>query len=139
MIGKNEKVCTGCKIPKPVEEFYVLNVAKDGRNHRCAVCVKDYKTKHQVGLRANRRAWQRNNREDAIKHYGGKCACCGETTYEFLAIDHVGGGKKHRAKIKVNIAYWLKKNGFPKGFRILCHNCNMAKDRYGYCPHEPVI
>jgi hypothetical protein len=27
-------------------------------------------------------------------------------------------------------------NGFPSGFRTLCHNCNMAKGLYGTCPHE---
>jgi hypothetical protein len=31
---------------------------------------------------------------------------------------------------------WLRKNGFPKGFRVLCHNCNFAHGHYGYCPHK---
>ena len=33
--------------------------------------------------------------------------------------------------------FWKKiKNNFPKGFQILCHNCNIAKGHYGKCPHE---
>lgn len=72
-----------------------------------------------------------------LSHYGGRCACCGEDKYEFLAIDHInGGGTQHRAKEKIsNLDRWLINNNFPEGFRILCHNCNMAIGLYGYCPH----
>jgi len=26
--------------------------------------------------------------------------------------------------------------GYPTGFRVLCHNCNQAIGLYGYCPHK---
>ena len=75
-----------------------------------------------------------------LVHYGGnppKCNCCGESYIEFLGIDHInGGGGKHRKSIKVLIYSWLKSNNFPTGFRVLCHNCNMAKSFYGQCPHD---
>jgi hypothetical protein len=31
---------------------------------------------------------------------------------------------------------WLKRQGWPEGFQVLCHNCNSSKGYYGYCPHE---
>jgi hypothetical protein len=75
-----------------------------------------------------------------INHYGGSCACCGETVYEFLSIDHInGGGVRHRKALGSNgskFARWLVKNNFPEGYRILCHNCNQAFGHYGYCPHK---
>jgi len=72
-----------------------------------------------------------------LKHYGGHCACCGEGEFEFLAIDHInGGGAAHRRTFKGPIERWLTKNNFPAGFRVLCHNCNFALGRYGYCPHD---
>jgi len=75
-----------------------------------------------------------------FKHYGNKCACCGETRKEFLCIDHInGGGTKHHKELHNQGTYlyaWLIKNNFPKGFRVLCHNCNMAIGLYGYCPHQ---
>lgn len=77
-------------------------------------------------------------RLEIIDHYGGACACCGETRYEFLTVDHVNNdGAKHRRETKMGagICYWLKKNNFPEGFQILCMNCNWAKSRYGECPH----
>lgn len=72
-----------------------------------------------------------------LEYYGHKCECCGEFRSEFLAVDHInGGGKKHRRKIGENIHYWLVRNNFPKGFRLLCHNCNQSFGSFGYCPHN---
>jgi 5-methylcytosine-specific restriction endonuclease McrA len=70
------------------------------------------------------------DRLDAITHYGGKCAYCGEDRFEFLAFDHINDdGASHRKVIgKRNIAPWLKHNNYPEGFQILCHNCNLAKN-----------
>ncbi len=90
--------------------------------------------------RIHRRALKRY---DVLTHYsaGGepRCACCGESRLEFLAIDHEnGGGNKHRAVIGRNIRFhdWLRKNGLPAGYRVLCHNCNLSHGYYGYCPHQ---
>lgn len=77
-------------------------------------------------------------RARVIAGYGGRCACCGESTPEFLCIDHVnGGGREHRKQVGAGLAYyyWFEKQGFPPEFQVLCHNCNMAKGFYGSCPH----
>jgi hypothetical protein len=70
-------------------------------------------------------------------------ACCGEQRLPFLAMDHInGGGKAHLliiggARNGPHVLYrWLKKNGYPAGFRVLCHNCNVAIGHYGRCSHE---
>jgi hypothetical protein len=80
---------------------------------------------------------------ECLRHYGGEdpgCECCGESFPEFLCLDHKdGGGNKHRSSIKkfgTHIYYWIKKNGFPPLFRVLCHNCNFSIGLYGYCPHS---
>lgn len=96
--------------------------------------------------RAYRRLWDKRIRLEAIAHYGGKCFCCGEGRPEFLGFDHIeGGGNKHRDQMRTGAGgagkcgtfhYWLKKNGWPLGIRIACHNCNLARGFYGYCPHE---
>jgi len=75
--------------------------------------------------------------------YGNKCACCGEEQPEFLSIDHIGGGgNAHRKSIgdraRVNFYLWLQKEGYPKGFRALCMNCNTSLGFHGYCPHQGV-
>jgi hypothetical protein len=57
---------------------------------------------------------------------------------EFLSIDHVnGGGGEHRRKLKTTSMYhWLRRQGYPSGFAVLCMNCNFAKGHFGECPHE---
>ena len=82
-------------------------------------------------------------REETMLRYGGnppRCQCCQESTRQFLAIDHInGGGCKHRKQLGsfgVNFYAWLRRNGWPDGYQVLCHNCNLAKGYYGACPHQ---
>jgi len=84
----------------------------------CGTCRKHDKNKHA------------RRRRRILEHYGLKCACCGEDTYEFLEIDHVDGdgeGNNHRREVGPTYA---------PGFQTLCSNCNRAKFRYGECPHK---
>ncbi len=77
-------------------------------------------------------------RQQAFDGYGGKCDCCGESRFEFLALDHVnGGGRIEREKLSTRqIADKVIKLGFSKDYRVLCHNCNQSIGWYGFCPHE---
>ncbi len=108
-------------------------------------CPKCYQTgkrweKATIDVRHEKaKAYRRERRERVINAYGGKCACCGEAAYEFLALDHVNGdGKQHRAKVGTTNAVLrdVERQGYPPAFRLLCHNCNSARGYYGYCPHE---
>jgi hypothetical protein len=69
------------------------------------------------------------------------CPKCDETIFEFLSIDHMNGhGTEHRKEIGnygMAIYRWLKKNGFPDGYQVLCMNCNWSRSHNkGICPHE---
>lgn len=73
--------------------------------------------------------------------YGGyKCSCCGETTKQFLVLDHINDdGAKHRKSLNRNhIPYqWIIDNNYPPIFQVLCANCNMGKQMNGgRCPHQ---
>ena|SRR3990167_3114899 len=86
-------------------------------------------------------------KKEVFAHYTNntfKCACCGESEYVFLCLDHINNdGAEHRRKISgknnrtFGIYAWLRKNKFPVGFQVLCHNCNWAKS-HGGCPHKLV-
>jgi hypothetical protein len=83
-----------------------------------------------------------------LDHYSGgsmRCACCGVEYIEFLTIDHInGGGAKHRRLLGSgslstgggHFYSWLKRNGYPNGYRVLCQNCNFSHGVFGYCPHD---
>lgn len=75
--------------------------------------------------------------------YGGyRCACCGETEKSFLTIDHMNndGAKMRKEGIHNHTSKlyrWLKDHGYPKGYQILCMNCQVGKLRNnGICPHQ---
>lgn len=90
---------------------------------------------------ARRRAANGRLKRDVVTAYGGRCACCGETTPEFLTIDHIyNDGKKHRKEVGgsgTKLYQWLRKHGYPKDrYRLLCFNCNCARSLFGLCPHE---
>ena len=72
-----------------------------------------------------------------------RCMCdgCSETKIEFMSIDHINqDGYIHRRKEHISSGghtyLWIKKNGYPPGFRVLCYNCNLALGFLGYCPHN---
>lgn len=92
-------------------------------------------------MRARAADGRRSIKRQVIAAYGGRCACCSEYRIEFLAIDHINrDGSAHRkaigAQSGLSTYRWLIRNGFPPGFRVLCHNCNVASWNYGRCPHE---
>jgi len=80
----------------------------------------------------------------ALEHYGGKCACCGETNIKFLTIDHINndGFKWRKDHGNDNIGYWLARHAYPEGYQILCFNCNCGRqfnqENPGICPHREV-
>lgn len=83
-------------------------------------------------------------RQEVFTAYGGTvCCCCGETGSKFLSIDHIDNDgaemRKSGKQPRGGTAFyqWLRKSGFPKGFQVLCMNCNVGKHRNGgICPHQ---
>jgi hypothetical protein len=81
-------------------------------------------------------------RDEVYAAYGGYvCACCGVTEPSFLSIDHVyNDGAEHRReenlKTTQQLMAWLRREGFPEGFQILCMNCQWGKRTHGICPHK---
>ena len=107
-----------------------------------------------------RRHTRDTNRLRILKHYSKQlsnsdipcCRCCGENYHiDFLALDHIAGRKQmdseeHLMKLDykssmhgIPLHNWIIENNFPKGFQILCQNCNFAKGMIrnkNKCPHE---
>ena len=125
---------------------------KDEKFSKCQMCLVRHREKAK---RYNKRYTTRyynkeRNRQDHLKlkllvlsKYGTVCQCCGEDQYQFLSIDHIdGNGAEHRRQIFGNPRggggwyRWLRRNGFPPGYRVLCLNCNFAYGFYKVCPHK---
>lgn len=136
--GEVLRWCGRCKQYKPKEQFYPNRAYKDGVHVQCKTCsLKDAAS--EASLVGQRGRGQRDRMQALIAYSGRnpKCACCGESENKFLCIDHLNGdGSKHRKEVKNKVMRWLKKNNYPVGFQVLCHNCNLAKGFYGQCPHQ---
>jgi len=120
------------------QKKYNRNYREENREKINAYAFK-YRQEHKEKAKAACQKCRKGKREQVINHYGGECECCGENTFEFLAIDHINGnGCKHRKSIgsASRMIKWLMENNYPEGFRILCHNCNSAIGFYGHCPHK---
>lgn len=108
----------------------------------CPFCGKELDNKfrceecHIKHIGRGKKQWHQK-RSLVLEHYGGTCKCCGETTYEFLEIDHINNdGIEHRKKVGRHIIEDIIKRDFPKDLQILCANCNRGKGKFGECPHK---
>lgn len=149
-----KKKCTECLI-KFVEGHKEWREKAKSRE-RCCHCGKDNDRQPKVycsSCATKLKAKRTQDKLDAFNAYGGPvCVCCGETTLEFLSMDHINNdGASHRKHIAASNTYrrnkgdwngsgvdiyaWLRRNGYPEGFQVLCMNCNFAKGKYGECPH----
>lgn len=114
--------------------------------------AKKYYLDNKEVMRESGKRWHKDNKEKVgirnknrvvsirrrfLEKYGHKCSCCGETLYEFLTIEHLKG---QRGQMKKENSYQAYKHALDDSYAgmytILCMNCNHAKGKYGYCPHQ---
>ena len=98
---------------------------------------KSEKSHYERIKREKSKAYYQALRNAFLQMYGSKCACCGEKIREFLTMEHKQGliGQKRKAGTtgyKIAVTEYR-----PDLYETLCMNCNHAKGRIGYCPHNP--
>lgn len=128
------KICPGCRESKPFTNEYFGSRGKKKQGQLGTECLVCHSNRSKV-------RWRKIKMEALIHYSNGEphCGCCGEKNFEFLTFDHIeGGGRKHRMNDKGTrmMGQWLKKHGYPPGFRVLCMNCNTSFGHWGYCPHQ---
>jgi hypothetical protein len=114
--------------------------------HFCETCGSATEGKRFCNQKCRSEFDRAEIRAEFIKAYGGKCQCpggCDISDPGFLSLDHIhGGGDKHRKK--TGTRGWamyrkIKEEGWPKDrYRLLCFNCNFARQIWGKCPHERI-
>lgn len=118
------KVCPRCQQEKEFVEFYRENTpGHGGYNTYCKQCVRE-----------NAKSRGHRLKIEIFEAYGGAiCVNCGEDFPNVLALDHINDdGHLHRkAGLRGQQVYrMLKKQGWPPGYQVLCHNCNTLKAQY---------
>lgn len=143
---KSRKLCRRCRYQHRAQNQRRMRILegksicircgndKSTRNIKyCDGCAEKTKERHTQ--------WRRQLYREVLSHYGIKCACCGEPNFAFLTLDHINDdGAAHRRLLKMKGGYsfylWVKRNGYPKMFQVLCWNCQNGKRIYGICPHQ---
>ena len=103
--------------------------------------LKEHYYKNREKIRVAASKFNLSMKKRVIVGYGGCCECCGINDYRFLTVDHKNNdGVKHRKQYRGSINSFIIKNKFPNEFRVLCFNCNCAREHYGgkykICPHK---
>lgn len=146
------KTCSECKLEKSIAEYYIRS---NGYAHsRCKPCYQQYVNAYKAAngekvrqcYRASGAKRRKRIRDAVFEAYGGYiCACCGETEWKFLTLDHIDNdGSEFRQKMLgkrtasgMATYFWLQQNGYPSGYQVLCMNCNYGKQmNKGICPHK---
>ena len=120
-------------------EWYKKNKAKHCATQRryyaknrekCLAATQIWRDKNVDKHRQCSREHNLRTKLKVLGAYGGcKCQSCGIEDVEVLCIDHINNdGANHRKEMVGKRMYeYLIKNKFPKGFQVLCRNCNWKK------------
>ena len=148
---KQQGLCINCGKQQPqIGKVKCIDCLKLARKSN-----KQYQENNKDKVIARRKDWYSNGkfgyitralqkkqrlrlRKQVIEKYGNKCACCSESTYEFLQIDHIDkNGKQHRSEIGrgMKLHRDMLKETTQYRVRILCGNCHNAVTAQGVCPH----
>ncbi len=146
----NQRYCQACEQPRRQEyasqysrQYYAQNALKiKTRSKRWRMenpdLVRQYSLNHA-------RKMSKSVRRGVIGHYSKgtfTCMCCGESEFDFLAIDHIAGNANRTSKEQglpragTRFYKWLFKNHLPDGYETLCANCNLSKQKRGICIHK---
>jgi hypothetical protein len=96
------------------------------RQHQCYLAHKD-ENKEYKKRRDN--VYKAKIKLEVLTYYSNgtpKCAQCGIKDVDVLCIDHINGGGHQEGGISLRC--WLKRTNYPKGFQVLCANCNLKKE-----------
>lgn len=135
-MNKKRRLENADKYKKLAKKYY-----RKGRIKIIEKQKERYQKKHSE-IREQQRVAIRAKRLKVLDYYSqGKleCACCGESEFKFLSIDHIdNNGYQHRKQLDgKNLYGWLIKNDYPSGFQVLCMNCNWGKAMNdNVCPHK---
>lgn len=94
--------------------------------------LNEWVSKHSKTARDKAREHFTEQKLTVLMHYSPNlwCVRCGFSDIRALQLDHInGGGTRENRASRRHSDHWTKiiKAGFPKGYQVLCANCNWVK------------
>lgn len=132
-----EKICTKCKVLKPLEDFNKKKASKDGVQSHCRLCEKENHKKHYALSRDAYKARARINTKRYVAEYREwkktlSCQCCGESEDVCIDLHHLDPVKKD-----FNIGDVGQRSGLRSVLKeidkcaVVCSNCHRKIHKYG--------
>lgn len=130
--------CKKCVKQRHKEKYYTDIVTARAKSRYYNRDKKEYNRSYASRERARLK-------KQVMWHYSNgtmQCNKCGYNDIRALCIDHIdGNGSLHRKLLSANnpklkprdgggctMYRWLRKNDYPKGYQVLCFNCNQIKE-----------
>lgn len=129
------------KDPEKRKEYQKLYRRRPEEKAKRAERSKQERLEDPSRIQKNIKAYKVRLKAEVFAAYGNKCSCpgCNIADPRFLTLDHVNNdGAQHRKKVKsgTQVLLWAKRNNFPPSLRLMCWNCNCARQwNDGICPH----
>jgi hypothetical protein len=129
------KVCTGCSIEKPLDEFAFKNKQTGRRAARCKTCHsrerRDHYELHRQKYIDKARKWRRaayeENQQNIIAYLlSHPCVDCGETDVVVLDFDH-RGDKSFTIATSLQFVKWERIAAEIAKCDVRCANCHRRK------------
>ena len=98
--------------------------------------IQEYRAKNSRKIVLRAREYRKKNKREVLAHYSNGpepiCAKCNEINLDLLTIDHIDGNgaqelRELNKKGGTDFYLWLKRESYPKGYQVLCYNCNWLK------------
>jgi len=132
--AKVDRMCQNCG---KLFMAYLIEIRRREVRFCSWECYQDWRRKNRLTKQEIcRKAREYNHRIklEVLSYYSNgapKCARCGINDVDVLCIDHIEGGG---TQLRIDTRHWgtklhhfLKRNNYPKGYQILCANCNLKK------------
>ena len=125
------KICSECKIDKPLDDFSINKAKPDGRNGKCKKCHVIYVKQHYLrNPKTYKDAVKRRQIKikEFVKEYKSKkiCIICGESRWWVLEFHHRNPSEKEVALSNIHLKGWSEKKNKEELEKcdILCANCH---------------
>lgn len=93
---------------------------------------REHRINNRGSILASEKDRRLNTKNEAFEKYGGyRCAECGISDPDVLTLDHIDPGtvvrRNGRREGGNDLYIRLRMDGYPKGYQVLCYNCNIKK------------
>jgi hypothetical protein len=119
--------------------MYVCIYTDEEKRRRDTERTRQWRQNNRSRYNRYWQVWRAKLKIDVLRAYGGRiprCKKCGICDIRFLTIDHPnnngGRERKNLDRYGSSFYHWLRQNGFPTGYRVLCYYCNHTMRRISH-------